>query len=201
MEIVNNPIAFLIFAVTVGWSLYLIFGKKKDISNLILNPYDFYHNKKYFQIITSGFIHIDLFHLLFNMITFYFFAFQLESMVGSINFLLIYFSSMILADIPSIIKYKNEPNYNTLGASGAISGVLFSFILFEPYSGIMIFPIPIPIPAVIFGVIYLIYCQVALKKFSDGINHDAHFWGAIAGVISTIILIPNILKHFINKLF
>lgn len=202
MDIINSPAAFIIFAITISWSLYLIYGKKNvNIGNLVLNPYSVVHYKKYHQLISSGFIHIELFHLLFNMFTFFFFAFPLEKMVGTVNFLIIYFASMILADIPSVIKHKDNPDYNSLGASGAISGVLFSYILFQPFSGIMIFPIPIPIPAVIFGVLYLIYCQVALKKFNDRVNHDAHFWGAIAGVISTIVLIPGIITHFLSQIF
>lgn len=202
MSIQNTPVALIIFAVTIGWSLMLIYGKKQyNIGNLVLNPYSVIHQKKYHQLLTSGFIHINLMHLLFNMFTFYFFAFKLETMVGSVNFTIIYFASMILADIPSVIKNKDNPDYNSLGASGAISGVLFSFILFDPMSGIIIFPIPFPLPAIIFAVLYLIYCQIALRKFSDGINHDAHFWGAIAGAFSTIVLVPGILSHFINELF
>ncbi len=202
MDIASSPAALVIFLITIGWSLYLMYGKKNiNVGNLVLNPYSVVHYKKYHQIISSGFIHIELFHLLFNMFTFFFFAFPLERMVGSFNFIIIYFASMILADIPSIIKHKDNPDYNSLGASGAISGVLFSFILFQPFSGIMIFPIPIPIPAVIFGVLYLIYCQVALKKLNNRINHDAHFWGAIAGIIATIILIPGIISHFLSKIF
>ena len=201
MELGRTPVALIIFLGTIGFSLFVMFKRQDLIQKLLLNPWNVYHRKQYWQVLTSGFIHIDFMHLIFNMITFFFFAFKLESMVGSLNFFIIYFGSMIAADIPSILKNKDNPNYNSLGASGAVSGVLFSFILFQPWSGIMIFPIPIPIPAVIFSVIYLIYCQVALKKAQDGINHDAHFWGALSGAIITIILIPNVLVHFLNTLF
>jgi membrane associated rhomboid family serine protease len=133
------------------------------------------------------------------MLTFYFFAFRLEAAFGYFNFIVIYFGSMIAGGIYTVFKKKDDYGYGSVGASGAISGVLFSFILFAPTSGMMIFPIPFPLPAWIFGLLYLTWTYFAAQKSFDRINHDAHFYGAIAGVILTIILVPGILGHFINS--
>src|SRR5690606_11606732 len=132
--------------------------------------------------------------------TFYFFAFQLEAMIGSWQFGVIYFLGLILSDIPSVLKHKNDMWYNSLGASGAISAVLFSYILFQPFSTMMIIPIPIPIWAIVFGPLYLVYCVYASKQSRDNINHDAHFFGALAGLILTIIVVPGVISGFLNQL-
>jgi membrane associated rhomboid family serine protease len=140
-------------------------------------------------------------HLIFNMMTFFFFAFTLEAQIGSVKFGLIYFASLILSDIPTIFKHKNDFWYNSLGASGAISGVLFSFILFYPLTPLYLFFIPIGIPAVLFGGLYLLYCVYASRQSRDNINHDAHFFGALTGIIITILIIPGIVPHFLSALF
>jgi membrane associated rhomboid family serine protease len=134
------------------------------------------------------------------MFTFVAFAFTLEQLLGSFKFGLLYFLAMILSDLPTIFKHKDHFNYNSLGASGAISAVLFSFILFSPTTKISIMFIPIGIPAWIFGIIYLIYCAYASRNSRDGINHDAHFFGALTGLIFTIIFVPGILQNFFTLL-
>ena len=139
-------------------------------------------------------------HLFFNMFTFYAFAFTLEQMMGSWQFGLMYFIALILSDLPTVFKHKDDFHYNSLGASGAISAVLFSYILYNPLSKIYIMFIPIGIPAVIFGGLYLIYCAYASKNSRDNINHDAHFFGALTGLIFTVIFVPGIIQHFIAAL-
>jgi membrane associated rhomboid family serine protease len=163
----------------------------------MLHPYSVYRRKNVYTLITSGLIHGSWMHLIFNMFTFYAFAFTLESTIGSLRFGLVYFIGMILSDIPSVIKHKNDYNYHSLGASGAISAVLFSYILFYPLSTLIIFPLPIPIWAALFGVLYLVYSYYMSKSSRDNINHDAHLFGAITGIIVTILAVPGIVPHFI----
>jgi membrane associated rhomboid family serine protease len=194
------PFASGIFFVTIIVSLYGLFVDRRVLEWFILRPYNFTRKKGIYTIITSGFIHADLMHLFFNMFTFYFFAFYFEMFIGHYQFVLIYFVSMIAADIPSIINNKDNYDYASLGASGAISAVLFGFILYEPLSKISIFPIPIGIPAIIYGVLYLIYCIWASKKQYNNINHSAHFWGAISGIVLTILLDPKAVLIFLDKL-
>jgi membrane associated rhomboid family serine protease len=201
MEYLNQtPVASLILLFTVVTSIYA-FNDHTLYGKFMLHPYSVYRKNKLYTLITSGMIHSDWMHLIFNMMTFFFFAFALEAQIGSVKFGLIYFASLILSDIPTIFKHKNDFWYNSLGASGAISGVLFSFILFYPLTPLYLFFIPIGIPAVLFGGLYLLYCVYASRQSRDNINHDAHFFGALTGIIITILIIPGIVPHFLSALF
>ena len=200
MEYLNQtPVASLILIFTVVTSIYA-FNDHALYGKFMLHPYSVYRKNKLYTLITSGMIHSDWMHLIFNMMTFFFFAFTLEAQIGSWRFGLIYFLSLVLSDIPSVMKHKNDFWYNSLGASGAISGVLFSYILFYPLSKLYLFFIPIGIPAVLFGGLYLMYCVYASKQSRDNINHDAHFFGALTGIIITILIIPGIVPHFLSAL-
>ena len=192
------PVACIIFAVTIAISLFAFYND--DLyTRFILQPYNVSRGKYLYTLITSGFIHADWLHLLFNMMTFYFFAFQLEVTIGHWQFGLLYGLSLILSDIPSVVKHKNDFWYRSLGASGAISAVVFSAILFRPLDGMSLMFLPISIPAVLFGVLYLVYCSYASKKGIGNINHDAHFFGALSGVLITIILVPQVVPFFLHS--
>jgi membrane associated rhomboid family serine protease len=197
----DSPASFLLMILICLVSLIAMFKSPKLYESWLLQPYRVVYGKKWYLIITSSFLHADLTHLLFNMLTFYFFAFNLESITGTVDFLIIYFVSMILSDISTVIKNKDNHGYRAVGASGAISGVVFSSILFNPGAkmGIIFFPVPIPAP--IFGLLYLAYCYYAARSSSDDINHEAHFYGALSGIIITIILFPAVVKYFINYIF
>lgn len=195
----NTPVASIIFLFTIITSIYA-FNDATLYGKFMLHPYSVSRKHKLYTLITSGLIHADWMHLIFNMMTFYFFAFQLEAMIGSLRFGAVYFFALILSDIPSVLKHKDDMWYNSLGASGAISGVLFSFILFQPFSSMIIFPIPIPIWAIIFGPLYLVYCVYASKQSRDNINHDAHFFGALAGMIITVLVVPGTIPHFLGQI-
>ena len=194
-----TPVSSLLFVFTIAVSLYGIYGDQRANRELMLHPYSIQRGRKYFTILTSGFIHADMNHLLFNMLSYYFFAFTLEKIVGHWQFALIYILGLILSDISSILKNKNNPGYFSLGASGAISAVLFSYILFDPLSKIYLFFIPIGIPAYLFALLYLGYCMYASKNQGDHINHESHFWGTIAGLVITSLLFPHILGYVINS--
>lgn len=200
MQYLNEtPVASIIFLFTVITSVYA-FNDASLFGKFMLHPYSVANGKKYYTFITSGLIHADWMHLFFNMFTFIAFAFKLETLLGHWQFGLLYFVSMVLADIPSVLKHKENFRYNSLGASGAISAVLFSFILFYPLSELMIFPIPFSIPAIIFGVLYLVYCYFMAKQSRDNINHDAHLFGALAGLIITLLLVKGIIPNFLGQL-
>jgi len=199
MNIAFEPVSTLIFFITVLSSFYALYIKPTIINKFALDPYSIAQGKKISTILFSGFLHSNLAHLLFNMFSFYFFAFPLEKIIGSSNFFILYFSTLIISNIPTIIKEKNNYYYRAIGASGAISGVIFSFIIFEPTMGILIFPIPFPLPAFIFGILYLTWSYFAAKQNQDMINHDAHFWGAISGILITIILKPSSINYFLGN--
>ena len=200
MEYINdNPVASLILVFTVITSIYA-FNDNGIFGKFMLHPYSVSRKHKVYTLITSGLIHADWMHLIFNMITFFSFGFPLERAIGSWQFGLVYFIGLILSDIPTVIRHKNEMWYNSLGASGAVSAVLFSSILLAPFSTLLIFPIPFAIWAIIFGPLYLLYCAYASKNSRDNINHDAHFFGAITGLIVTVIVVPGVIPHFLNEL-
>lgn len=199
MNLLESPVSIIIFIATVSISLWAMYKNQNLYYSWMLSPTKVYYEKKYYQLITSGFLHADLMHLLFNMMTFYFFVFRLEASIGGLNFLIIYFGSMIGGNIYTVFKKKEDYGYGSVGASGAISGVLFSSILIDPTFKIGIFPIPFPLPSWLFGILFLTWTYFAAQKSFDRINHDAHFYGAIAGVILTIILIPGVLSNFIHS--
>ena len=202
--IIQTPIASLILLFTVITSVYA-FSNPEVYGKFMLHPYSVSRRQNVYTILTSGIVHKDWTHLLFNMFTFFFFGFPLERLLsawsswGHWQFLLIYVLGLIISDVSTIIKQKDNYHYHSLGASGAISAVLFSFILFNPTMSIYMFFIPIPIPAVIFGFVFLAYSAWAAKSSRDSINHDAHFYGAIAGLTITFLLYPSVISHFIKQ--
>jgi len=193
------PVASIIFVITIITTL-LAFSNEDLYGKLMLHPYSVYRGKNLYTLITSGLIHKDWMHLFFNMLSYYFFAFQLEATIGHWQFGVLYLASLVLSDLPSVAKHKEDFWYNSLGASGAISAVIFSSILFMPMAMMMIMPLPIPIPAILFGVLYLVYCTYASKYSRDNINHDAHLYGALSGLMITIAMYPKVVPFFLHQI-
>lgn len=184
-----NPGAISILVITIGLSLYGLLFNGAFIEACMLHPYSIFRKKKLYTLLTSGFIHASFGHLLFNMLTFFFFCFTLERVyLGTLKFILLYMVGLLLCDIPTIIKQRNNPGYFSLGASGAISAVLFCWIIFNPTSEINIMFIPFGIKAWIFGPLYLVYCTYAGREQWGNINHDAHFYGAVTGIVMAFVL-------------
>jgi membrane associated rhomboid family serine protease len=140
------------------------------------------------RFLISGFLHVDQAHLFFNLFTLYFFADVVIYFLGSLNFLIIYFGSLIAGNLVSFYFHKGQNNYSAVGASGAITGVLYSAILLQPDMELFVMIIPIPIPAYLFGIGYLLYSLYGMKKNIGNIGHDAHFGGAIGGYVLTLTL-------------
>jgi len=193
------PVASVIFAITIATSLWAFYNDNA-YSNMILNPYGVSRGYRIYTVITSGLIHGDYMHLIFNMLSYYFFAFNLEPVLGHWQFGLLYTLGLILSDLPSIYKHKDDEWYNSLGASGAVSAVIFSAIMYNPVGLMGILFLPFPIYAVVFGMLYLIYCNYASKRATDNINHDAHMFGALSGLLITIVLHPFVVHEFINQI-
>ncbi len=145
--------------------------------------------------ISSGFLHADEMHLFFNMLTLYFFAPVVIVYVGSINFLIIYFGSLVIGSLCSLYFHKDEYHYSAVGASGAVSGIVYAAILFQPTSSMGLLFIPIPIPAFVFGIGYLLYSIYGMKNRQGNIGHDAHFGGAVGGYLITLIIAPWIFQQ------
>lgn len=146
------------------------------------------------RMFSSGFLHADTTHLLFNMITLYFFANVVLSALGTVNFMVIYLASLLFGNLLSLYFHKDEYWYSAVGASGAVTGILYAAILLEPEMSLYMFFIPIPIPGYIFGVGYLLYSIYGMKRRIGNIGHDAHFGGAIGGYVITLLLQPTLLE-------
>lgn len=178
-------------ALTVGISLLGLFRLPRLIDKCLFRPYYFLRDRQYDTMILSGFVHADVGHLLFNMFTFYFFAFPFERFIGTIPFLALYFSGLIVSHACTYFKQRKNASYASLGASGAISAVLFAYIVYFPTTTLMIIPIPIPIPAILFAVAYVGYSYWASTQSRGRINHDAHLCGALAGLAFVAVTDPG----------
>ena len=203
--------ATLIILLATGLISFLAFQNEDLLRKWLFNPGQIQHKKEYYRLISSGFIHADLGHLIFNMITFYFFGRLLESIFstpyffgplkGNLVFAAFYLGGIVLSSLPDLIQRKGSFQYNSLGASGGVNAILFSTVLFAPLQKIYLFFIPIGIPAIIFATLYLGYTfYYSRRQGQGGINHNAHLWGAIYGVVLTILLIPESIEIFLNRL-
>jgi len=169
----------------------------------ILNPYQIKLKGEYWRFITSGFVHLNYIHLFFNMFALFFFGQHVAYYFGPRGDLLmvaLYLLGIVVSDIPTYLKYQNMPNYNSLGASGGVAAVVFSSIMFDPLNPIYIMFIPIGIPGFVLGALYLVYSYYQGKRMADNINHDAHLYGAIFGLIFTVMLRPGVVISFVEQI-
>ena len=183
--------ASAIFVLTIGLSLAGLFGSNELVERSLFRPYWFLRRREYSTVIMSGFMHADLGHLFFNMVTYYFFAFPLQRRIGGVLFAVLYLLGLAISDVGSYFKHRNNPDYASLGASGAINSVLFAFIVYYPTQSLYLFFIPIPIPAPLFAVAYLAYSYYASRNARGRINHDAHISGAIFGLLFVAVTEPR----------
>ena len=184
------PGATAIFAITLGLSLLGMYGSPRVIEGCLFRPYWLPRTNRYETIVTSGLVHADLPHLLFNMITYWFFAFPLEYRLGTAAFVALYLAGLVVSHFCTWVKHKSDPQYASLGASGAISTVLFAYIVYDPTTKLIIFPIPIPIPAALFAVGYVAWSWWASRQERGHINHDAHLCGAFTGLAFVAVTDP-----------
>ena len=173
----------------------------------IMNPYQAENRGQYYRLLTSGFLHADWSHLIFNMLSLYFFGatieYQFSDLFGSngpIYLIGFYLAGIIISDIPTLLKHRNDPGYNSLGASGGVSSVIFASILIYPLSKIYLFFIPVGIPGFIFGGLYLAYSYYESRRGRGYINHDAHLYGALFGLVFMVAVYPPVLPAFIQQI-
>jgi membrane associated rhomboid family serine protease len=194
-------VTILLIALTCLLS-WMAMHNARLMDRLILWPPAIQKQHQYDRLITHGFVHADLSHLLFNMITLYFFGRLIERFfaqyIGQVGFALFYLSALLVAILPTYLRHRNDARYRSLGASGAVSAVLFAFILLKPWSIIYVFIVPVP--AIVYGVIYVGYSYWMDRRGSDNINHSAHLWGAGYGVLFSLLLEPRIAGAFVENL-
>ena len=159
---------------------------------------------EWYRLLTDGFLHAGIAHLMFNMFTLFFFGPWLELAVGSLRFVVIYFGAELAAHAFTYFRHRDDPGYAAVGASGAISGVVFAFCLFSPLSPIYIMFIPIGIPAILYAVLFVLFSAYAMREGQEGagsrIAHDAHLGGAVGGLVLTILLYPAVVRIFLSQI-
>jgi len=192
--------ALVIFLATLILSAIGLLGRAQLIERSLFRPYWFLRRRQYDTILLSGLMHADFPHLIFNLITFYFFAFPLERRIGGFAFLVLYLLGLTVSELGTYFKHRNNPDYATLGASGAVSAVLFAYIVFYPHQSLIIFPLPIPIPAPLFAIGYLAYTYYAARHPHGRINHDAHLGGALTGLAFVAVVEPSAYRNLLSLL-
>lgn len=199
-------ITYLIIAITCLISI-MAFRDPILKARLMHWPYDEKRKGEYYRWLSSGFLHNDPMHLIFNMLTLYFFGVLVETWFavlfpgfGLLLYALFYLIGIIVPSYATYNRYKDSPSYAALGASGAVSAVLFAGILFFPTMPIMFIFLPIPIPGVLFGVLYLWYSDYMARKGGDNVDHFAHFIGAVFGFFFPILLKPDNFSNFVTQL-
>lgn len=185
---------------------YMSFQNASLMEKLRFNAAKIIQNKEYYRLVTHAFIHVSWSHLMVNMLVLYFFGPAIESYLdyyfgikANLFFILLYFGGILASNIQSLIKHRHNYYYNAVGASGAVSAVLFAFIFFDPLQKILIFFV-LPVPGILFAVIYLAYSYQMSKRDNGNIAHDAHFLGALFGFLFPILLKPDLFETFVHKL-
>lgn len=197
----QSPVTYALIAITclVSW---MAFNNRKLADRLILWPPAIDKHKQYDRLVTYGFIHADFGHLLFNMVTLYFFGREIEDVMGQLSspwtYPVFYVAALVVSILPTYLKNQHNPNYLSLGASGAVSAVLFAYILLAPWQ--LIFVFFLPVPAIVYAVLYVGYSIWMDRRGGDRINHSAHLAGAGFGVLFMLIMEPKVLRFFLQQL-
>ena len=199
-------ITLLLIVITVAISLAAL-NNAQLLHKLIMFPYGMKTPSEYYRMLTSGFIHEDYNHLFFNMFSMYFFGRnaenifgQLDGSIGSIYYLVLYLTAIVISSLPAFIKHKNNRYYRSLGASGGVSAIMFFVIYFFPWSKIQFFFVPMGIPAILYALLYSIYSAYMSKKGNDNIGHDAHLGGAAYGFLFAFLVDPTHGRMFLDEI-
>jgi len=199
MQLSVTVILVLVTAL-VSWRA---FSDRALLDRLLLWPPAITRRHQYERLLTYGFVHADWRHLVFNMITLWSFGGVVEpefsGWITPLGFAGFYLSAVVVSILPTYLSQRGNPGYRSLGASGGVSAVLFSAILFDPWMRLFIIPIPIPISASLFAVLYIGYSVWMDRRGGDNVNHSAHLWGAAYGVLFTLVLQPRVLDHFLDQ--
>ena len=203
-------ITLVIVIISVLFSL-AAFRYRDLLYRFDLSPYHIVQKRQYYRILTHAFLHTDYVHLGINMLVLYSFGTYVEQIFkeslemqglifsGPFFYILLYVASIALSALSTITRYRNDERYSAVGASGAVSAVVFTYIFFAPLQKIYFYFV-LPIPGIVFGILYLVYSSYMGRRSKDNINHSAHFWGAVVGFVFPIILEPTLFRIFLENL-
>ena len=197
MSLLSSPLTLFILGLTVATSVagWMSRGAVRDFAEC---PYEIVRNGRWYQLITSAFLHAGPGHLFLNMLTLYFFGPLVEHALPGWRYLALYLGSTLAGSVWTLLAHQREPNYRALGASGAISGVVFSFVLFQPWAKIYLFLLPIGIPAFLFAIAYVLFSIFGMRRQLGRVGHEAHLGGALGGLLLTLLLRPDSLGIFLS---
>lgn len=193
---------YVIVAVTVGVSV-ACFRRVEWFGRLALRPERVVRRGEWWRVVTHGFVHADWGHLLVNVFTFWSFGVYVEGALeylglGRWAFAGLYFGGMVVAALPDVVRFRGAPWYASVGASGAVAAVLFTAIFLNPWAKILLFGV-VPVPGVVFGVVYLVYCQYMARRDGGRVNHRAHFYGAVYGLAFPVMARPDLWEVFLRN--
>lgn len=194
-----SPPILVLFVSVIAVSV-LAWTSRRLREALVLLPFEVRRRKQVYRLLTAGWVHADLAHLAFNLLTLYFFAFELERSLGTLPLLFLYVTGVVVGFVPTTLRHMKEPGYASLGASGAVAAVMFGAVLLRPTMRIQLVFLPIPLPGFAYALGYLAYSAYRAYRSDDGVNHEAHFAGAIYGAIVTFALEPAKVEAGLRKL-
>ena len=196
MQFDNAPATYALIFANLAASLYAFFVDRNFINQFAFNVGAVVKKEQHYRVITSSFLHVDFFHLFINMLTLFIFGPVVERILGKLGFLVVYFGSIIASGVVSSITQRKNPDYSSVGASDAVSGVVLSFCLFFPLHPIYFMFLPIGIPAIIYGVAFIFLSARMMGRPGGRIAHEGHLGGALAGVVLTILMKPEVITRF-----
>ena len=198
--IYDAPATFLLLLLNILVAVYVYFFDAAVLQRWAFRPHAVAKEREWGRWVTAGFVHVGLAHLAFNMITLFFFGPFIEGAIGSWRFLVLYFGAELAANALTYWRYRTNPAYSAAGASGAISGVVFAFVLFRPWEPIYLFLIPVGIPALLFAFGYVALSIYAAKQGGGRVAHEAHLGGALGGIALTVLLYPAVVGIFLRQM-
>jgi membrane associated rhomboid family serine protease len=197
--LLETPVTLVLLVVNGLVGFHTLYQDPSLLDRWSFRPYALQHRGEWWRLLTAGFVHVSLAHLAFNMLTLFFFGPTIETILGSAGFVALYFGSEITANVATMLRFANNPAYSAAGASGAVSGVVFSYCLFFPFNLLYLF-FAVPIPAILFAVLYVALSIYAAKQGRDNVAHEAHLGGAVGGVLLTILLEPSAIGIFLRQI-
>ncbi|MEE2692310.1 MAG: rhomboid family intramembrane serine protease [Pseudomonadota bacterium] len=198
MDLSAAPVTYALIVANLAASLYALYGDRNFFSQFAFEVDAVVRRQQSYRVVTSSFLHGDLFHLFFNMLTLFYFGPVVERILGKLGFLVVYFGAIIASGVVTAIVKRRVPNYRSVGASDAVSGVLLSFCLFFPLEPIYILFIPVGIPAILYGVLFMLISARLMGNAGNRIAHEGHLGGALAGVGLTLLMRPDVVTQFFS---